>query len=100
MEEQKDADARGALTVRHRNRAVTACDFENLALEAGRNVERVKRFSNYNEKGEHVPKAVTVVVLQKDYEEGRRFFYLIKGAIYRYLSERTSRTLTGGLGFM
>ena len=98
MEEQKDADARGTLTVRHRKRAVTACDFENLVLEAGRNVERIKCFSNYNEKGEHAPKAVTVVVLHKDYEEGRRFFYQIKGAIYRYFSERTSRTLTEGAG--
>lgn len=82
----------------HQFRAVTAHDFERLALEASGNISRVRCFGGYHENGRRVPGAVTVVVLQKDYEKGRPYFHEMKEKILAYLKERASPALTEGPG--
>ena len=69
-----EAIKRRAASLRHRDRAVTAKDYEDLAKEATRNIIRAKCFSNYNAEGKKQYGAVTLVLLQRDFEKGRKYF--------------------------
>ncbi|MDE7298838.1 MAG: baseplate J/gp47 family protein [Lachnospiraceae bacterium] len=63
----EEAAVRAQRRLCHRNRAVTASDYEVLALETAREVRRVKAFPNRKGTGEAQRGAVTLVVLQEDY---------------------------------
>ncbi|MBO7743578.1 putative baseplate assembly protein [Paenibacillus sp. MWE-103] len=54
---------RGPLKIRTRNRAVTAADYEQLALEASRGIARAKCLPNFNDKGERETGWVTVLIV-------------------------------------
>jgi len=59
-------------------------------MEASRNIWKTKCFSNYNDKGEREPGTVTLVVLQKDFQQGRNYFGRLQEQVYRYISARIS----------
>ncbi|RUS45898.1 baseplate J/gp47 family protein [Cohnella sp. AR92] len=61
----EEASVRGPKLFSHRNRAVTAEDFEWLTREAHPNVAKVKCLPNRNAKLEKEPGAVTIVVYPK-----------------------------------
>lgn len=84
---------RGADTLRHGGRAVTAGDYEALTCEASRFVRKVKCFPCYNLRGEYEPGCITLVVLQKDYKDGRRYFHRLREEIVEYLSGRAEGNL-------
>ncbi|NBD22294.1 putative baseplate assembly protein [Paenibacillus glycinis] len=54
---------RGPLLIRTRNRAVTAADYEQLALQASRGIARAKCLPNFNDKGERDSGWVTVLIV-------------------------------------
>ncbi|MFC4808117.1 putative baseplate assembly protein [Paenibacillus sp. GCM10023250] len=54
---------RGPLLIRTRNRAVTATDYEQLALQASRGIARAKCLPNFNDKGERETGWVTVLIV-------------------------------------
>lgn len=95
-ESWEQAQKRSAFAARHLDRAVTSGDFEALVESAGGYVDRAKCFAGYNKDGKAMAGAVTVVVLRKDYREGRRFFYQLEQTIYEYLRDRTGSYLAQG----
>jgi hypothetical protein len=66
LESVEEAKLRGPQTVRHRYRAVTAEDYEWLALRASSNVARARCLKTAKREGE-----VTVIVLPKGEAKGR-----------------------------
>lgn len=70
----------------HRNRAVLSSDYEALARESTRKAVRVKAFSNRNGIGELQRGAVTLVVLQEEYQKGE--FHIIRETIQEYIESR------------
>lgn len=83
-----DALQRGKEAMRHCGRAVTASDYEALAYEASRSVQKVRCYPNYNERGEYEPGSITIVLLQKEYQTGRMYFEAVKEEVKAYISCR------------
>lgn len=77
-EKLEESINRNAKRFIHRERAVTPADYEELAKNASRNIKRARCFSGMDEKGEKSKGAVTLVVLQKDYRDGRSVFLDMK----------------------
>ncbi|MDE7272908.1 MAG: baseplate J/gp47 family protein, partial [Lachnospiraceae bacterium] len=79
---------RSEAMLRHGGRAVTCRDFEDLAKEASRSIIRARCFSNLDRYGNRKPGAVTLVLLQKDYEQGRQYFEVIRERTINYIVPR------------
>ena len=92
-EEGVRALRRGSAALRHAGRAVTASDFEALAREASASVKKVRCFANCGGDGEEQPGAVTVVLLLKEFQDGRMYFDEVRAQVMRYLAGRTSGNL-------
>ena len=88
-----EAMARMAAFFSHRARAVTASDYESLAREASRTIYKVKCFSGLDGLGRRMPGAVTLVLLQKDYFGGRKYFDMVQEQVMNYLKDKVSRQL-------
>lgn len=88
METLNDALARNSARIRHQNRAITIRDYEDLAHEASRSIRRVRCFSGYDRYGRRCPGAITLVILQKDFRNGRGRFAAIKDEVENYLQKR------------
>ncbi len=80
-----EAVRRGKAAIRHRNRAVTAADYEALAREASRYVQKARCYPGYNLHGEYEPGSMTLIILQKEFEHGQIYFERIKERIVQYL---------------
>lgn len=87
-ESPKEAIRRSAALLRHRSRAITARDYEELALEASRTIWKVKCFGGRNEQGEKEAGAVTLVVLPEHYIENQNIFHSVQETVYQYLAPR------------
>lgn len=85
-----EALRRSAAALKHGYRGVTARDYEALAREATRNIWKTKCFANYNRLGQPEPGCVTLVVLQKDFEQGRDYFCNLQEQVRQYISDRIS----------
>ncbi|MFR5601852.1 MAG: baseplate J/gp47 family protein [Lachnospiraceae bacterium] len=83
-----EAILRSSAALCHRGRAVTVRDYEALALEASRDVLKVKCFPNCSESGGREPGSVTLVVLQKNFQDGRLYFDQVKTQVERYMNPR------------
>ncbi|MFZ5352358.1 MAG: baseplate J/gp47 family protein [Bacillota bacterium] len=89
-----EALKRSTEIIKHRNRAVTADDFECLARQASRNIAKVKCLANFNEKAEKEAGCITIVIVPKDDRENLPAFSKLKNQVERYLSERASNTVS------
>jgi hypothetical protein len=85
-----EALARSAASLKHGYRGVTASDYEALALEASRNIRKAKCFANRDGSGARAPGSVALVVLQKDFRQGRNFFGKLQEQVYQYIAARIS----------
>lgn len=74
--------------LRHSDRAVTARDYEELALEASRVLEKVRCFGGVNDKGEKEAGAVTLVIYPRDQRGDRNLFHAVREDIRKYLASR------------
>lgn len=83
-ENREQAVARMASTLRHRKRAVTAKDYEDIVYGGFRKIRQVRCFPGKNERGESAPGHVTLVVLVGQEEEQEPFAYW-EPEILRYL---------------
>lgn len=79
--------------IRHQNRAVSARDYEQLAMCAARDVRMVKCFAGYDDTGRPVRGAVTLVVLQKQLRQGMVHFEEVRERIIRYMQDKVSVSL-------
>lgn len=93
QETVKEALLRNAAAIKHGNRAVTTSDYEALAMEASRNILSAKCIANCNSNGEKEFGSVTLVILQKDYKYGRKFFDSVKTQVINYIGPRMSSNL-------
>ena len=85
QETVEEAIRRSSQALRHGKRAVTASDYEALALEASREVLKVRCFPNCNETGARVPGSVTLVVLQQNFREERLYFDRVRNQLLAYI---------------
>lgn len=92
-ESVQEALARTAAMIRNQNRAVTARDYEELAMCATRSVQKVKCFHGYGEKGELLQGAVTLVILPKQIDLEQVQFSRLREDVLEYMSRRISVTL-------
>lgn len=74
--------------LRHTDRAVTARDYEELAMEATGVLSKVRCFGGRNDKGEEEAGAVTLVIYLKGGKEDKNLFYAVQEDIRRYLTSR------------
>lgn len=79
--------------LQHRERAVTATDYENLAMEASRNITKAKCFSGLNINGDKESGTVTLVILQKGNFENDLYFSGLKEEVESYLRKRNVNML-------
>lgn len=74
---------------RHRNRAVTASDYEALALESDASIAGVKCYSNYNEAGIKSNGHIVLVVLLENHVQNKDYFFTVRNRCMEFLRSRT-----------
>ncbi len=88
QETSQEALRRNGARLRHRDRAVTARDYEELAMEASRVLRKVRCFGGKNEQGDKENGAVTLVILPEGNAFDKNQFYSVQESIYQYLEPR------------
>ena len=88
IETPVEAIKRCSAGLRHWNRAVTARDYEELALEASRVLEKVRCFGGKNAQGEKEVGAVTLVIYPKNPQGDKNLFCAVQEEIQKYLASR------------
>ncbi|MCH5275798.1 MAG: baseplate J/gp47 family protein [Lachnospiraceae bacterium] len=79
--------------LRHADRAVTARDYEELAMEASRVLQKVRCFGGINNKGEKEAGAVTLVIYPQNRQEDKNLFCAIQEDIRKYLEPRMDQRI-------
>ena len=87
-ESAREAMRRRSGELRHRFRAVTASDYEKLALEASGAVERAACLAGFDEQGQRAPGHVTLLLLQKRFETEGHSFPELRAQIRSYFSDK------------
>ena len=77
----------GPQRIRHRGRAVTAADFENIARERFPEVRDARCFSHFDREGRRSPGSVTLVVMPYDLSD-RRYSLSLCRRVESWLTER------------
>ncbi|ASS75490.1 hypothetical protein CIG75_11205 [Tumebacillus algifaecis] len=93
IEPLKTTLQRGPQTVRHRDRAITALDYEWLARQAYHDIAKVKCLPGFNAKMQRENGCITLAVLASGGENGRPFFPQLKRRVEEYLQERSANTI-------
>lgn len=88
-----EAVNRKALSLRHGYRAVTATDYENLAMEAGRNILKAKCCANCTATGKKEFGYVTLVLLLREYRMGWKYFDYTRKVVEEYLKRHMNEQL-------
>ncbi|KNY25328.1 baseplate J/gp47 family protein [Pseudobacteroides cellulosolvens] len=90
MELLSEAIDRETKRLKHRDRAVTAEDFEALALTSSRKVVKVRCISNMDANLQYKPGYITLVILPKGDSQGDNFFGALKDKVKRHVLDKTS----------
>ncbi|UFJ38948.1 putative baseplate assembly protein [Brevibacillus humidisoli] len=91
----EQALARGPQLIKHRDRAVTAEDFEWLTRQAFHEIAKVKCLPNYNAQMERESGAVTIVILPKGGKARQQMFFPeLKQQVQRYLLKRAPAAMS------
>lgn len=88
-----EALTRNAAMLRHQNMAITTRDFEEIAKAASRSIKKVKCFSGYDDKERKQSGAITLVVLQKEFWQGRTRFHDMKLEVENYMKDKMNTSL-------
>lgn len=83
-----EAIRRCSARLRHRDRAVTARDYEELAMEASATLKKVRCFGGKNAEGEKEPGAITLVIYLKNRQADKNLYYAVQEEIRKYLVDR------------
>ncbi|NIM15084.1 MAG: putative baseplate assembly protein [Candidatus Aminicenantes bacterium] len=81
---------RGPYLLKHRNRAITVEDFEQLAFQAAGGIARVKCLPNTNDKRKSQDGRVTVIVIPQTDEEKPRLSLQMKYKVEQHLQQRAA----------
>ncbi len=90
-ETNEQAMLRWPQLIKHRNRAVTAGDFECLAMEAARNIRKVRCLPCFNANGEMETGHVTLAAYVGDL--GAEAFAIIKEQVESYIAKQCAATM-------
>ena len=93
VEDIDECIERGPLVLKHRNRAVTASDFEQIAYQASRAIGRAKCLPNFDNQGHFKPGWVTVIVIPESGEDKPKLSLQLKRQVETYLREHSANTL-------
>lgn len=74
--------------IRHQNKIVSVRDMEQIVLGLARDVRTVKCFVGYDDTGKKMHGAVTLVVLQKQFSQGNRYFAELRERILQYVRDK------------
>ncbi len=85
----------GAL-FKHRNRALTPEDFEELALDNFPEIFRAACFAGYNSRGKKEGGHITLVIAQNNLQNGHLYFEELKTRLDTFFHSRISCFLGGG----
>lgn len=86
----ESAVVRGPRSIKHRGRAVTAEDFEQLAREASQAVARVKALPLFNDRGEYETNWVTVIIVPGGLDTRPTPSPQLRYHVEQYLRERAA----------
>ncbi len=92
-ESRKDALERTAKALRHRGRALTIQDFNDLIAAIDYDVHEVKTLSGVDGKGHSKLGAVTSAVLTKNIEANQDYFNNLRDKIYKQIASQLPCTL-------
>ena len=84
---------RGPYLLKHRNRAITVEDVEQLAIQASPGIARVRCLANMNERREPQDGRVTVIVIPQTEEERPGLSLQLQRRVEQYLDRRAAYTL-------
>ncbi len=84
---------RGPQVLKHRNRAITAQDFEQIACQASRAIARAKCLPNFDNQGQFKPGWVTIVVIPQSSEDRPRLSLQLKREVGSYVKEHSANTV-------
>ncbi len=90
-ETNEEAMVRWPQMIKHRNRAVTSRDFEGLAMEAARNIKKVRCLPCFNANGEMETGHITLVAYMGDL--GAEAFVIAKEQVESYIEKRCAATM-------
>ncbi len=93
IESLEQALIRGPQVIKHRNRAVSAEDYEWLARQGSPNIAKVKCLANTDIQMKPQSGAITLVVLPAGGLEGMTIFNELKLQVEQYLLERSSNMI-------
>ena len=85
-------EALGNKRIRHRERALSALDFEQMTLARFERAAHARCFANTNQKGEPAPGHVCLVIMGRDFTDERMRYALCR-EIYTYLAPRADCNL-------
>lgn len=89
-ETAEKAVKRTSAGLRSCNRAVTAFDYETLAMEAERSIIKVKCISNMLPDGTKSFGNIMLVILTEDYDKEKSYFVSVREKVRNYISSKMS----------
>ena len=92
-EAMEKAMQRGPEILKHRDRAITAQDFEQMTHKASRSVARAKCLPNFGTGGKFEAGCVTVIVIPQTQEEKPQLSLQLRRTIEDYLKGHSANTL-------
>lgn len=93
IEPLQTALERGPQQIRHRDRAVSAADYEWLARQAYPDIAKVRCLPNFNAKMQRENGCVTLAILPRGGAAGIQAFPTLKRDVEAYLMERSANTI-------
>lgn len=90
IETMEEVLRRGPQIIKHRNRAVTAEDFEWLVKQSSPNIAKVKCLPNCTDTFEKKTGFVTLLIVPKSEAAGPAFIDKLRFQVEKYLRERTA----------
>lgn len=85
---------RGPQKLKHQERAMSQTDFEALAQSASRTVARAKCLANTNDRGEHAPGHVTVIIVPDSQRRGEPPSRVLIDIVLNDLKARTAYAIS------
>lgn len=87
-ENEEEASKREAAAICHGFRAVTPGDYEKIALEAVRKLDKARCLCGYNSEGKRDPGHVVLCIMPDHFAENRKSFYDTSQIIMDYMKDK------------
>jgi hypothetical protein len=94
-ESMEELMERGPMVIKHRGRAVTVEDFEQMAHEASQAVAKARCIPDFDNQGSLSPGWITVVVLPHSSDRRPRLSLQLKNIVEKYLLMRAPAVVAG-----